>query len=187
MRFGVFAAMLLGMATNAKALLVGDMQRDFMERGGALYCGDDARRIIPRIQRLIEEFRRAGAPVVFVQDTHVPNDPEFRLWPPHCVKETKGHELLPELDVRPTDLRVEKPHYSAFHSTNLARLLHEAGVKEVHLTGDCTSICVLFTATDALNHGFRVVVHRDAVADFDPQAHEFALRHMEKILGAKMI
>jgi len=175
------------MATATKALLVGDVQRDFMERGGALYCGDAARAIIPRIQQLIDEFRREGAPVVFVQDTHVPNDPEFRLWPPHCVKGTKGHELLPELGARPADLHVEKPHYSAFHSTNLAQLLHNAGVNEVHLTGDCTSICVLFTAADAFNHGLQVVVHRDAVADFDPQAHEFALRHMEKILGAKIV
>ncbi|HUI07306.1 MAG TPA: isochorismatase family cysteine hydrolase [Verrucomicrobiae bacterium] len=175
------------MASNGKALLVGDVQRDFMEPGGALYCGDAARAIIPRIQQLIDEFHRDGALVVFVQDTHVPNDPEFRLWPPHCVKGTKGHELLPELDVRPADLRVEKPHYSAFHSTHLAQRLHDAGVHEVHLTGDCTSICVLFTATDAFNHGFRVVVHRDAVADFDPQAHEFALQHMEKILGATIL
>jgi len=187
MRSTLFAVMLVSMAAKTKALLVGDVQRDFMERGGALYCGDAARHIIPRIQQLIEEFRGEDALVVFVQDTHVPNDPEFRLWPPHCVKGTNGHELLPELDVHPGDLRVEKPHYSAFHSTHLARLLHDAGVREVHLTGDCTSICVLFTAADAFNHGFRVVVHRDAVADFDPQAHEFALRHMEKILGAKML
>jgi nicotinamidase/pyrazinamidase len=178
------------MASNGKkALVVGDMQRDFMEPGGALYCGDDARKIIPRVQQLIQQWRREGAPIVFVQDTHAANDPEFQMWPPHCVKGTRGHELLPELKrhVRPADPRVEKNRYSAFFGTRLDQLLRGKGVEEVHLVGDCTSICVLFTATDAFNHRYRIVVHRDAVADFNPEAHRFALRHMEKILGAKIV
>lgn len=176
------------MATmDRKALIVGDMQRDFMEPGGALYCGDEARKIIPRVQQLVEQMRRDGALIVFVRDTHEPNDPEFQLWPPHCVKGTRGHELLPGLKPQSGDVLVEKAHYSAFFGTDLDQILQKAGVDEVHLTGDCTSICVLFTATDAFNHHFKVVVHRDAVADFDPAAHRFALQHMEKILGAKIV
>jgi nicotinamidase/pyrazinamidase len=175
------------MATTDKALIIGDMQRDFMSPGGTLYCGDDARRIVPRIHRLIDQMRREGALIVFVQDTHVPDDPEFKLWPPHCVRGTAGHELIPELQPQPDDLRIEKPHYSAFFGTDLASKLRAAGVEEIHLTGDCTSICVLFTATDAFNNNFCIVVHRDAVADFEHEAHRFALRHMQKILGAKLV
>jgi nicotinamidase-related amidase len=172
---------------NRQALIVGDVQRDFLEAGGALYCGDEARAILPRIRQLIDQFRREDALIVFVQDTHSPGDPEFRLWPPHCVRGTPGHELLPELGARPADMRIEKPHYSAFQRTKLADVLHESGIEDVHLTGVCTSICVLFTAADAFNGGFRVVVHRDAVADFDPNAHDFALHHMETILGANLV
>ena len=170
-----------------KALLVVDMQRDFMETGGALYCGDEARKIIPRVQQLINQMRRDGALIIYTRDTHTPNDPEFAVWPEHCVRGTRGHELLPELEVHGHDRVIEKSRYSAFFETNLHALLQKENVGEIHLVGDCTSICVLFTAADARNHHYPVVIHRDAVTDFDPQAHTFALKHMEKVLKAKVL
>ena len=53
--------------------------------------------------------------------------------------------------------------------------------------GVCTSICVMETVSDLRDRDFDVVVHKDAVADFDPEAHEWALQRMEKILGAKVV
>ena len=55
------------------------------------------------------------------------------------------------------------------------------------MVGVCTDICVLHTAVDAYNKGFDIVIHKDAVASFNPVGHEWALEHFEKTLGAKVI
>ncbi|WP_309122005.1 isochorismatase family cysteine hydrolase, partial [Paenibacillus sp.] len=62
--------------------------------------------------------------------------------------------------------------------------LRARGITEVHLIGVCTDICVLHTAVDAYNKGFAIVVHERAVASFDAEGHEWALRHFKNALGA---
>ena len=68
----------------ANAVLVVDMVRGFLEEGHPLYCGDRARRIIPNVQHLLEQELAQGATVFFICDHHTPDDPEFRMFPPHC-------------------------------------------------------------------------------------------------------
>lgn len=63
----------------------------------------------------------------------------------------------------------------------------DSRITEVHLVGCCTDICVLHTAVDAYNKGFRIVVHRRAVASFDAAGHEWALRHFRHTLGAEIV
>jgi nicotinamidase-related amidase len=65
--------------------------------------------------------------------------------------------------------------------------LRMRGIKELHLAGVCTDICVLHTAVEAYNKGFDIVVHADAVASFNPQGHEWALQHFEKTLGGTVV
>lgn len=169
-----------------RALLVIDMLKDFVEKGGALDCGEEARRIVPFIQAKIDEFHQAGDLVVFVRDSHRPDDPEFKMFPPHCVKGSRGAEIIDELRVAPGDLMVEKTRYSAFYGTDLEGILKDRGVDEVHVVGVCTSICVMDTVGDLRNRDYPVVVYREGVADFDGEAHRFSLARMEKTYGARI-
>ena len=81
----------------------------------------------------------------------------------------------------------EKTRYSAFTGTNLELKLRERKIEELYLVGVCTDICILHTAIDAYNKGFKIVIPKNAVAIFDQGAHEWALDHFKKILGATII
>jgi len=170
-----------------RALVVIDMLNDFVAEEGALYCGPAARAVLPFIARAVEEARRAGEPVLFVADRHRPDDKEFEMFPPHCVAGTKGAEICPELRPQEGEPVIPKRRYSAFFGTDLDLDLREHGIQEVVLVGVCTNICVFFTAADARMRGYKVTVPRDGVASFDAEAHRFALREMEKVLGVNVI
>ena len=169
------------------ALLVVDMLNDFIDPQGALYCGESAREIIPRVKSLIEDFRDKGGTIIFVSDRHEPDDSEFKLFPPHCVAGSKGAETIPEITIHPNEFHIFKNRYSAFFKTPLDDILVREEIDEVHICGVCTSICVMETASDLRNREYPTFVHRMAVGDFDPEAHAFALKRMEKILGAVVV
>ncbi|MCS7040235.1 MAG: cysteine hydrolase, partial [Caldilineales bacterium] len=98
------------------------------------------------------------------------------------------NEIIPELADLAAEATIQrKRRYSAFFETDLAERLQALQPEHVLVTGVCTDICVMHTAADLRNRDYEVVVVGDAVATFDPQAHEFALRHMEKILGAQVV
>ncbi len=81
----------------ANAVLVIDMLRGFLEEGYPLYCGARARGIIPAVQRLLEQELALGSTVFFLCDHHTPDDPEFKVFPPHCIEGTAEAEVIPEL------------------------------------------------------------------------------------------
>jgi len=167
-----------------KAILVIDMLNDFVDPRGALYCGESARAIIPAVRRLMEEFSRQGDLIVVVKDAHRDDDPEFRMFPPHAVRGTWGAAVIPELPVPQDAVVVEKTRYSAFFGTPLENILKEYAPDEVWVVGVCTSICVMDTVGDLRNRDYPVVVPSEAVADFDPEFHAFALKRMERVYGA---
>ena len=105
------------------ALIVADMLNDFLDPGGSLYVGAQAREIIPFVAQKIAEFRAPGRVVIFVCDAHAPDDREFRYFPAHAVKGSWGAGIIPELTPAPGDYRVEKTRYSAFAHTNLDDIL----------------------------------------------------------------
>ncbi len=168
------------------ALIITDMERGFMSPDGSLYCGDAARSIIPNVAALIERAATAGDLIVFIADTHQPNDKEFAMWPPHCLAGTPESEIIPELaglaEGRPL---LRKRRYSAFFETDLAQRLAAFKPEQVIVTGVCTDICVLHTATEARARDYDVWVPADCAASFDAEGHAWALRYMEKILGAR--
>lgn len=170
-----------------KTLLVIDMLEDFIRPDGALYCGDESAKIVPFVTRIIEEFHQSAEPVVFIRDSHTPDDLEFRLFPRHSVKGTQGARIIRELPVGTQDSLVEKTRYSAFYNTDLDEVLRKHHPDEVHVVGVCTSICVMDTVGDLRNRDYPVVVYRQGVADFDPEAHVFSLKRMEKIYGARVV
>ena len=168
------------------ALLVVDMLVGFLEPGHNLYCGDDARKIIPNVRRLIDEEQAKGSELFFICDTHDPDDLEFRMFPEHCVRGTEEAELIPELRGYEGEV-VRKRRYSAFFDTQLEAQLAELRPSKIIICGVCTDICVVHTAADARNRDYEVEIPTDCVASFDTEAHRFALQHMEKILGAKLV
>jgi nicotinamidase/pyrazinamidase len=170
-----------------RALVVVDMIEDFVREGGALYCGPSMREIVPVIQRELARARAADEPVVYLTDNHLPDDAEFAMFPPHAIVGTKGAQIVPELAPAAGDVVIPKRRYSGFFGTDLDITLRERGVDTLRLVGDCTNICVLYTAADARNLGYAVEVVEDGVTSFDAEAHRDALRELEKTLGARIL
>jgi len=79
------------------ALVVIGMQKDFCYEDGALFVGDAVKAIIPRIRGLIEAATRKKAHLIFTQDWHSQDDEEFEVWGRHCVRDTRGTEIIDEL------------------------------------------------------------------------------------------
>lgn len=179
-----------------KALINIDYTVDFVADSGALTCGKPAQAIEGKIVELTKEFAANGDYVVLAVDTHMKNDPfhpETNLYPPHNIKGTSGIELYGELasfckenEEKENVYYMSKTRYSAFAGTELEIKLRERGIQELHLAGVCTDICVLHTAVDAYNKGFKIVIHQDAVASFNQQGHEWALSHFKNSLNAEV-
>ena len=167
------------------AVLVVDMLRGFAEKGHPLFCGEAAREIIPNIEKLIERESKKGSSIFFIADSHAPDDPEFKIFPPHCIEGTIESEIIPELKKFPGKT-ISKKRYSAFYGTRLAEELDKLAPGKIIVCGVCTDICVMHTVADARNRDFPVEVPGDCVASFDREAHKWALSHMEKVLGARI-
>lgn len=170
----------------ANVVLVVDMVRGFLEPGHNLYCGDDARKIIPNVQRLLREEQATGSHIIYICDNHDPDDQEFKTFAPHCIRGTRETEVIPELSEFPGEI-IPKQRYSGFFGTSLEQRLQELRPEKIIICGVCTDICVMYTTADARNRDYQVEVPADCVATFDPEAHRFALQHIEKILGARVV
>ncbi|GCF93242.1 isochorismatase [Enterococcus florum] len=180
-----------------RALISIDYTNDFVATDGKLTTGEAGQAIEEALFAVTTQYFQQGDYVVFAIDGHDPSDqfhPENRLFPPHNVIGTSGRELYGALadfyrenQADKTVYWIDKRHYSAFSGTDLDIRLRERGITELCLTGVCTDICVLHTAVDAYNLGYRLVIPKAAVASFDASGHEWALRHFENTLGAKII
>jgi nicotinamidase-related amidase len=170
------------------ALVVVDMSVGFTDPGSPLFCPLDE--VVDAIQRLIGETRRAGFPVVY---TTVAYDESDRVTAgvfidkvPALLTLEAGSRFV-EIDPRiaPADGEpvVRKLFASAFYGTPLSSLLATQRCDGVIVTGASTSGCVRATAVDALQHGYRVVVPREAVGDRNPAAHDASLYDIDAKYG----
>ena len=169
----------------SSALIVVDVQNDFADPAGSLSVAGGVA-IIPTINREIEAAREGGAIVVATQDWHPPVTPHFAkdggIWPVHCVADTWGAELHPDLALPGDAPRVRKgvngeDGYSGFTTrdpvtgetarTELDGLLKKTGVNRVTVVGLATDYCINATALDAIELGYRVNVLVDACAAVD--------------------
>jgi len=181
------------------ALIVVDVQNDFADPAGGLAVVGGAQ-VIPAIDREIEMAINNGAIVVATQDWHPPSTPHFAkdggIWPVHCVADTWGAELHPDLTLPADAPRVRKgvngeDGYSGFTmrdpisgrtiKTELEGVLRDAAVDSVVVTGLATDYCVKATAIDGAALGFRTSVLTDAIAavDLEPGDGERALEAMD--------
>ncbi|MFQ5860380.1 MAG: cysteine hydrolase family protein [Dehalococcoidia bacterium] len=167
----------------AEAVLIVDMVHDFVH--GKLKT-DRAQWIIPNIQRLATAARRAGKPVVFVGDAHLPTDPEMAVWGEHAMRGTPEAATISELEPQPGDYVLEKRTYSAFHETGLDMLLRSLSVDTVVICGLHTNICDRHTSADAFHRGYQVVVPEDCVQALSDEEHSSGLEYLRRIYGAEV-
>ncbi|MFZ3262785.1 MAG: isochorismatase family cysteine hydrolase [Terriglobales bacterium] len=182
-----------------------DVQRDFMLPGGKLYV-PGAEKLLPNIRKLTDAARRDEVFLVSHGDFHSPNDPEFKQFPPHCIKGTPGAELLSEAladrvirvenlpDAKlPDDLApyqqivLEKQTLDIFQSLHADELVKRLGNKaEFVAFGVVTEYCVGLAVKGLLQRKRRVAVVQDAIASLSADAGEKSLAEFAR-LGARMI
>lgn len=176
----------MGVFTDQSGLLIADMIYDFADTNGMLYVpGIEV--IVPKIAALIKEARASGVPVIYVNDSHDPDDEEFKQWGPHAVAGTPGTDVVKELAPIEGDYVLDKKRYSAFYGTELNELLMRLGIRHLVITGTVTNICVLVSAIEALMRGYRVTVPADAVHALNEEDHQMALDQIERVFGGEVL
>jgi nicotinamidase-related amidase len=170
------------------ALLVVDVNVGFTDPASPLVC--DLEDVVAAIQTLLEEFRRARLTVVYTTVSYGEGDKvaaaAFIEKIPALLTLQAGSrwvEIDPRIAPLPHEPVLNKLFASAFFGTPLASLLAAAGCDSVVVTGASTSGCVRATAVDGLQHGYRVVVPREAVGDRNPGAHEANLYDIDAKYG----
>jgi nicotinamidase-related amidase len=172
-------------APTKTALVVVDMQNDFVKEGGSLVV-PDAEATIPKMQGLLDLARGSGMKVVFTQDTHTDGDPEWEIWPEHVREGSWGWEIVEELAPREDELVIRKVRYDAFYGTHLDHYLRVWDVDTLVICGTVANICVHYTAASAALRWFGVVVPRDATSALDPFDLEASLRQTSFLFAGKI-
>lgn len=167
------------------ALIIVDMQNDFVREGGSLVV-PDAEATIPKIRGLLEFARGSGIKVVYSQDTHEEGDPEWGIWPEHVRTGSWGWEIVDELEPREDELVVRKVCYDAFYGTHLDHFLRLWGVDTLLICGTVANICVHYTAASAALRWFDVVIPRDATSALDPFDLESSLRQTSFLFAGRI-
>ena len=182
-----------------------DTQADFMLPGGQLYV-PGAERLLPNIRRLTDAAREGRVFLVSHGCFHAPNDPEFKTFPPHCVKGTPGAAFVPEgladkiaivpneaAATVPRDLSkyqqvlLEKQTLDIFESKHIEEVLRQFGDDvEFVVFGVVTEYCVRLAAKGLLDRDRRVSVVRDAIGTLKTEDGERTLAELQA-LGARFV
>ncbi len=182
------------------ALLIIDMQRDFLEPGGfGESLGNDVsllRRAVEPCQALLAGARAAGLLVMHTREGHRPdlldappaklergapslrigaNGPMGRI----LVRGEPGHDIVPELAPLPGEPVIDKPGKGAFYATDLGPMLQHRGIRNLIVCGVTTEVCVHTTVREANDRGYRCIVPGDCCASYIPEFHEVALRMVQ--------
>ncbi len=181
---------------SACALLVIDMQRDFLEPGGfGAALGNDVeelRRAIGPTRRLLAAWRAAGLPVLHTREGHRPDlsdlpaaklargRADVRIGDPGpmgriLVRGEPGHDIVAELAPAPGEPVIDKPGKGAFFATDLETILRSRGLRQLVVTGVTTEVCVSTTVREANDRGYDCLVLSDCCASYDPAFHASAL------------
>ena len=183
--------------TARTALVVIDMQRDFLEKGGfGEALGNDVSLLssaVPPCAAMLEVARAAHMLVVHTREGHRPDladaprakiergFPSMRIGAMGpmgriLVRGEPGHDIVPELYPRPGEPVIDKPGKGAFYATDLHLILQTAGIENLFVCGVTTEVCVHTTVREANDRGYRCVVPSDCCASYFPEFHEVALR-----------
>ena len=144
-----------------------------------------ARPMARRISRLKERAKKAGVPVIYVNDNFGRWQSDFRRQVQHCLRgESRGREIVRLLRPEEDDYFVLKPKHSGFFSTTLETLLRYLGSKTLIITGIAGNFCVLFTANDAYMRDYDLIIPSDCTASNSAAENKEALALMRKFLKA---
>jgi nicotinamidase-related amidase len=178
------------------ALLVIDMQRDFLEPGGfGESLGNDVgqlRRTIAPLRALLDCAREVGLPVIHTREGHLPDlsdcppskrnrgAPSMRIGDPGprgriLIRGEEGHDIVDELAPIAGEPVVDKPGKGAFYATELGELLIARGIRSLLVTGVTTEVCVHTTVREANDRGYECLVLADCVGSYFPEFHRVAL------------
>ena len=182
------------------ALIIIDMQRDFLEPGGfGEMLGNDVsqlRRTIAPNQALLAAWRASGLPVIHTREGHRPDlsdlppakkvrgkgdktigdlGPMGRI----LVRGEPGHDIIPELFPLATEPVIDKPGKGAFFATDLHAILQNLGVTQLVVTGVTTEVCVHTTVREANDRGYDCLVPGDCVGSYFPDFHDMGLRMIQ--------
>jgi nicotinamidase-related amidase len=164
------------------ALIIGDMQNDFVTESGTLVV-PSAEGTVPTIRNLLDLARESGMRVVFVQDTHRDGDPEWEIWGEHCREGSWGWKVVDGLAPREDEVTIRKPRYDAFYGTQLEHMLRVWGVDTLVICGTVANICVHYTASSAAMRWFNVIVPSDCISSFNDFDMEASLSQTATLLG----
>jgi nicotinamidase-related amidase len=186
----------LALVPDATALLMIDMQRDFVEPGGfGEMLGNDVallRSTIEPCKRVLEAARRAGIPVIHTREGHRPDladappaklrrgGLEIGIGDPGpmgrvLVRGEYGHDIIPELYPIAGEPVVDKPGKGAFYETDLHLILDNRGIRTLIVCGVTTEVCVHTTVREANDRGYECVVLADCVGSYFPEFQRVAL------------
>lgn len=154
------------------ALLVIDMQHDFVDPESLSTCAPMAEARVPAIQSILEVARSTGTPVFHTQGIVKPDLSDLGLWKGYAKRKglcqidgSRGAEIVEELAPLPGERVIRKTRPSAFFGTDLHEHLQSSGIDTLLMVGASMSGCVRATVTDAFSHDYRVSVIRDCVID----------------------
>jgi ureidoacrylate peracid hydrolase len=159
------------------AVLVVDMINEFCKPGGKMVLPGYEALVGPQL-KVIEAARAAGAPVIWIHDSHRKDMRREREWlkrTPHCLEGTWGTEIIKDLGARDDEIHVIKHRYSGFFQTDLDLTLKDMVIDQLVVFGVVTNICVRSTVHDAFFNGYSVVVPRDCCAATGPREQESSL------------
>jgi nicotinamidase-related amidase len=180
----------------ATALLIIDMQRDFLEPGGfGETLGNDVSQLARAVKPcadVLEAARQAGLLVVHTREGHLPDlsdappakiergAPSLRIGDPGpmgriLIRGEAGHDIIPALYPRGGEVVIDKPGKGAFYATKLGDVLQEDGIQNLLVCGVTTEVCVNTTVREANDRGYRCVVLADCCASYFPEFHEMGL------------
>jgi nicotinamidase-related amidase len=178
------------------ALLIIDMQRDFLEPGGfGEALGNDVSRLqaaVAPCRAVLDAARHVGMLVIHTREGHRPDltdapphkvergDPATRIGAPGpmgriLVRGEPGHDIIPELYPLPSEPVIDKPGKGAFYQTDLELMLKNRGIDTLFVAGVTTEVCVNTTVREANDRGFRCIVLSDCCASYFPEFHQMGL------------
>ncbi|WP_372602759.1 cysteine hydrolase family protein [Actibacterium sp.] len=178
------------------ALIVIDMQRDFIEPGGfGATLGNDVsllQAIVPTVADLIAGFRAAGLPVIHTRECHLPDlsdcppakrlrgAPSLRIGDPGpmgrvLIAGEPGAEIVPDLAPLPGEIVIDKPGKGAFYATGLGDILAARGITHLVFAGVTTEVCVQTTMREANDRGYRCLLAADATESYFPEYKKAAI------------
>ena len=167
------------------ALLIIDMQYDFLAEGAPVFCVGGLE-MIPRVQQLANACRKQNIPVIYTREVHRPSGIDMGREldgnePDHCLDGSKGAEIHQDLTPNQGDYLVNKVRYDAFLGTELSFLLNGLGVFPGHtliICGVASNVCVHYTSAGAHQRDYRIKVVEDCCAGSSIEEHEAAMRQV---------